>query len=380
MAEEHLKILIVEDEEAHAEAVRRALKSSDAFSDIRIADTLREYRHLVEAAPPDIALMDLNLPDGKAVEVLTSPPEAGPFPVLIMTSYGNEHIAVETMKAGALDYLVKSPEAFSSMPRTVERAMREWKLLQDRKRAEEEVREVSRQLWQATKLATVGELAASIAHELNNPLATVSLRVEALMGQTPKGDSRRRALEVIAQEVARMGNLVANMLQFSRSSAPQVSTLDLRQEIEKTLELIYYHLRKRGINVVRDFSLEVPQIHADRQQLRQLFLNLFTNAGDSMPKGGDLTIRVSGSDKGLAIEITDTGMGIAPEDLPKIMEPFFTTKPEDKGTGLGLSICRRIVDEHKGTLEIKSILGKGTTVFIGLPLINGMEHSILKET
>ncbi len=135
-----LCILLVEDEPAHAEAIRRAFQVADANVAIQVAGTLRKYREVVAAGPPDIALLDLNLPDGRAVEVLTSPPEAGPFPVLIMTSYGNEQIAVEAMKAGALDYIVKSPEAFADVLHTVERALRQWNLIQERKQAEEALR------------------------------------------------------------------------------------------------------------------------------------------------------------------------------------------------------------------------------------------------
>ncbi len=129
-------ILIAEDEQAHAEAIRRSFQTAGLNAEVLVAGTLQEYREITAAQPPDIALLDLNLPDGRAVEVLTSPAEAGPFPVLIMTSFGNEKIAVEAMKAGALDYIVKSPEAFSEMPRLVERALREWRLLQERKQAD----------------------------------------------------------------------------------------------------------------------------------------------------------------------------------------------------------------------------------------------------
>ncbi|MBI3301003.1 MAG: PAS domain S-box protein [Deltaproteobacteria bacterium] len=257
----------------------------------------------------------------------------------------------------------------------------------ERKQAEEalrekseEVRAISQQLWQTAKLATMGELTASIAHELNNPLATVSLRVESLLMQLPTDDSKRRALEIIQQEVERMSTLVVNLLQTSRRASLQISTLDVREEIAKTLELMQYHLRNRRITMVQEFAPDVPLIQADRQQLRQLFLNLFTNASDATPQGGTLTIRVGVTEERVVIEVTDTGVGIAPEDLPHVMEPFFTTKPEGRGTGLGLAICRRIVHEHQGTLEIASGgLGKGTTVYVTLPSRNGENGKFLRE-
>jgi len=137
---EPILILLVDDDPAHSEAVRRALKASGMSVVIQPASTLKEYREIAAAHQPDIAILDLSLPDGRAVEVLISPPEAGPFPIMIITSQGDELLAVEAMKAGALDYIVKSPEAFAGMPRTVERVLHEWGMLQERKRAEEALR------------------------------------------------------------------------------------------------------------------------------------------------------------------------------------------------------------------------------------------------
>ncbi|HWX42832.1 MAG TPA: response regulator [Blastocatellia bacterium] len=235
----------------------------------------------------------------------------------------------------------------------------------------EELKAISQQLWQAAKLASVGELAATVAHELNNPLAIVGLMIESLLEQTPADDPKRHALEVIEQEVARMGHQVARLLQFSRSSQPQISTVDVTEEIASTLDLVRNHLRNRGVNVVTDFQPGISTIQADREQLRQLCLNLLTNAADAMPKGGTVAVRVApcsinGNSPALGIEFADTGAGIASEDLSKITEPFYTTKPE--GTGLGLAICKRIVQEHHGVLEITSVVGHGTVVRSTLPI------------
>jgi PAS domain S-box-containing protein len=247
----------------------------------------------------------------------------------------------------------------------------------------DEVKIMTQQLWQAAKLATMGELSASIAHEMNNPLATVGLRVESLIAQATGDDPRRRELEIIGQEVERMGNLVSNLLQFSRRSIQQISTVNVCDEIEKTLELIQYHFRKHNIAVAREFKPEAPLIHADRQQLRQLFLNLFTNASDAMPEGGTLTIRVTErpEEKQICIEITDTGVGIPPEILPKVLEPFYTTKTEGKGTGLGLAICRRIANNHSGQLEIMSdgVPGKGSKICVTLSFSIGSNSACLDD-
>jgi PAS domain S-box-containing protein len=249
----------------------------------------------------------------------------------------------------------------------------------------EEIRSMTQQLWQAAKLASVGELAASIAHELNNPLATVTLRVESVLSRTPADDPRRRALEIIEQEAKRMGDLVANLLQFARRGREQGSTLDVRQEIVSAVELIQHHLRKRQIAVIQELAPETPAIFADRQKLRQVFLNLLTNAGDAMPSGGTLRLRcaptqTADSLRAVLIEFEDTGVGIPPEYLEKVLEPFFTTKEEGKGTGLGLAICRRIIQEHRGSIQISSEVGKGTTVRLVLPIRNGTNVESLQSS
>jgi PAS domain S-box-containing protein len=240
----------------------------------------------------------------------------------------------------------------------------------------EEVRAASQQLWLAAKLASVGELAASIAHELNNPLAIVTLRIESLLEQFPEEDPKRKILEIVQQENKRMGNLVANLLQFSRRSREEISTVDVRQEAIGALDLVQHHLRKRQITVVQELAADTPVIYADRQKLRQVFLNLLTNASDAMPQGGTLTVRsqpdtLEDGTSAVRIEVADTGLGIPREHLDKVLDPFFTTKEEGHGTGLGLAICRRAVEEHRGTIRIDSEVGRGTTVILVLPVRNG---------
>jgi len=317
------------------------------------------------------------------------------------------NLLISTYEAAILknNQLIKTQDELQVLNKNLEEMVEERTAeLQEKN---DELKLILQQLLQAEKLATMGELSASIAHELNNPLATVNLRVESLLAQVPPEDPKRPALEVIEQELDRMANLVANLLQFSRRSQQQISTVDVCQEINNTLDLILYHLRKNGIQVQREFSPDIPYVHADRQQLRQLFLNLFTNSSDAMPQGGTLTIRVftqeseaegqrlevrdqktkvmSNAERRtmnderigpafMVVEIADTGIGIAPDVLHKVMEPFFTTKPEGKGTGLGLPICRRIVQEHNGTFDITSegVPGKGITVHIALPVKNVM--------
>ncbi|MDX6385391.1 MAG: hypothetical protein QOK48_2964 [Blastocatellia bacterium] len=234
-----------------------------------------------------------------------------------------------------------------------------------------ELSTTTEQLWHSSKLATMGELSASIAHELNNPLATIGLRVENLLMPMTADNPQRHALEIITQEVDRMASLVDNLLEFSRRGHRQISTVDVMDEISKSIDFVHYHLRTRKVDVEREFEELLPTIQADRQRLRQLFLNLLTNASDAMPRGGTLIVRIRrgvlDESEAVEIEFADTGEGITAEHLKQIWEPFFTTKEAGKGTGLGLAICRRIVEEHSGRIEIASTIGQGTIVRVLFP-------------
>ncbi len=179
-------ILIVEDEPAHAEAIRRAFKTARPGDEVQVAQSMQQYVTSIAQQPPDIAIMDMKLPDGSALDVLSSPSESGLFPIVVMTSYGNEKVAVEAMKAGAFDYVVKSPEAFTSMPRTAERCLREWRLLMERKQAEMSLR-TSEEATRALLNATV-DAACILDHEykfvcLNEQMAKrMGKTIDELMG------------------------------------------------------------------------------------------------------------------------------------------------------------------------------------------------------
>lgn len=311
------------------------------------------------------------------------------LPVILVTGFSDDATIVRALRAGVRDYVLKSAEYLDYLPEAVQRVLDQERTkrelvetVRQRERAlaklqekTDELRSTTQQLWQAARLAGVGELAASIAHELNNPLGTVSLRLEGVLAKLAKDDPNRRPLEIVEQEVERMAKLVANLLQFSRAGRDQVSTVDVTDEVRMTIELTEPHLRRLRVEVKPEFQ-PVPLIYADRQQLRQVLLNLFTNAGDAMPKGGRLMPRVKpgelpGPKTAVVIEVADTGTGIPPEHLSKVTDPFFTTKEEGKGTGLGLAICRRIINDHSGRMEIESEVGKGTTVRVTLPVKNG---------
>jgi len=386
-------ILILEDDVGVARLQQRRLDRS-GFKTV-VTSTSEEAREQIRKGGIDLLLLDYRLTgveDGLSFQTRLKN-EGINLPVILVTGYSDDAAIVRALRAGVRDYIFKSVEYLDYLPEACRRVLDQVRVEREREEAladlqtkTEELRATTQQLWQAARLAGVGELAASIAHEINNPLGTISLRIEGVLAKTSAEDPRRPALEIIDQEISRMARLVANLLQFSRAGRDQVSTVDVCDELEKTLELTDHHLKRRGIRVQREFARGVPTIYADRQHLRQVFLNLFTNAADAMPKGGSLIPRVRkgelpGKLSAVVVEVADTGVGIPAEHLSRVTDPFFTTKEEGKGTGLGLAICRRIVRQHQGTLEIESKLGEGTTVRVTLPVrsdanLTGLRHEL----
>jgi two-component system NtrC family sensor kinase len=238
-------------------------------------------------------------------------------------------------------------------------------------------REVQRRILQSEKLAAVGQLAAGVMHEINNPLATIGACVAAIDARL--GDSAdntvREYLEIIDKEVLRCTHIVDGLLDFSRprDAAPKVS-VEINALVEQTLFLLKHHQRFRRIAVTREFADGLPVVLVNDEQMIQVLMALMLNGVDAMDDGGTLTVRTAPNfDRGdeVMVEVRDTGHGIPAADLPKIFEPFYTTKPPGRGTGLGLSICYGIVEQHRGRIEVDSEPGLGSTFRVFLPTADG---------
>jgi signal transduction histidine kinase len=366
-----LRVLHIEDSELDVVLLSRHLSRAGYELVSERVDKAAAMKASLGSREWDLILCDYSMPHFDALSALALLKETGrDIPFIIISGTIGELIAVEAMRLGAHDYLMK--DNLLRLVPAIERELQEADNRHARRQAEDELRDMTQQLLQAAKLATMGELAACIAHELNNPLATISLRAKFLIDELTGDESKRYAAQIIDQEVDRMATLVGKLLQFSRRSHPEICRVDLREELSKSLQFIDYHLPGHKISVIKEFDIDLPSVLADRQQLRQVFLNLQTNASDAMPEGGTLIVRARPGTLGngapaVVVEFSDTGTGIQPEHLPQLWEAFFTTKPEGKGTGLGLSICRRAVEAHRGIIEIEGLPGKGATVRIMLP-------------
>jgi signal transduction histidine kinase len=226
--------------------------------------------------------------------------------------------------------------------------------------------EARERLRQSEKLAALGKLSAGLAHELRNPLNTVSMLIYAMARELAAEGPCGADLQVVQGELRRMSLLIEQFLEFARPRPPHFQREPLDEIMEETLLLIGPEARTRGVTVYKEWDKPLPRVWVDGAQIKQVFLNLLLNALQAMPGGGALTVRLHVSGGNLLTAITDAGEGIRPEVRANLFEPFFTTKRG--GTGLGLSISQRIIEGHNGRLRLFSRPGSGATAVVRLPL------------
>ena len=225
------------------------------------------------------------------------------------------------------------------------------------------------QLQQREKLSSIGLLAAGVAHEVNTPLTGVSSYTQMLLGMLNENDPKHALLQKVRTQAERATNIVNNLLNFSRTgSATEFCEVDVSRVLDDTLQLLEPQLRLSQIEIVRRYDKDAPEAYANAGKLQQVFTNLILNARDAIPDGGRIVVATDTADDGsLVAEISDTGIGIAPENVAKIYDPFYTTKGVGQGTGLGLAVSYGIVQEHAGRITVDSTPGDGTTFRITLP-------------
>ena len=229
------------------------------------------------------------------------------------------------------------------------------------------------QLSQAEKMSSIGLLAAGVAHEVNTPLAVISSYAQMLSKQLQGDEKKNQLLDKITRQTFRASEIVNNLLNFSRTSGTEFAEIDLHPIINDTLALLEHQFKAAKIKVEQESSEEMPLIFGNAGKLQQVFLNLFLNAKDAMPRGGTLRISTSNGDA-VRVTVSDTGSGIAQEHIDRIYDPFFTTKtgPRDsqrRGTGLGLSVTYGIIQEHAGKIRVESRPGEGTTFYLEFPMV-----------
>ena len=255
------------------------------------------------------------------------------------------------------------------------------KTLEDR--VDQKTRELKRaheHVLHVEKMATIGKMAAVVAHEINNPLSGILTYAKLLKkwiqrgeAETSKKNDAEQCLDLIADESRRCGDLVKNLLTFSHTSPMNVQTTDLNTVVDRSVRLVAHQLELNGVELHLDLPSNLPAIQCDPGQIEQVLLALIMNAIDAMPRGGNLWVSTRMGDESdeLAIEVRDDGSGIPPEILPNIFEPFLTTKETGKSVGLGLAVSQNIIEGHRGRVDVHSEVGKGTTFTVTLPVEGG---------
>ena len=240
-----------------------------------------------------------------------------------------------------------------------------------------ELRRAHEHVLHVETMASIGKMAAVVAHEVNNPLSGILTYAKLLKKWVTQGtgletrkDEIRECLELIESESRRCGELVKNLLTFSRTSPMNLEWADLNVVVERCVRLVQHQLELTNVQLQLDLSAELPPLHCDPSQVEQVVLALVMNAIDAMPRGGNLLLRTRSlpQSRQVEIQVRDDGAGIAPDVLARLFEPFLTTKETGKGVGLGLAISKSIVERHSGTIEVESKVGRGTTFYIFLPV------------
>ncbi|MFC1839649.1 PAS domain S-box protein [Thermodesulfobacteriota bacterium] len=242
--------------------------------------------------------------------------------------------------------------------------------LHERLAMERTLRNTQEKLMQSEKLAAMGRLTSQIAHELNNPLYGIMNTLELLKSEVSPQSKRRRVLDMALSETERLTDLLRKMLSFSKPEEEERQPTDINTILEEILLLVRKQLQEYSIKVFEKLSDEIGKVYASKNQLRQVVLNLISNARDAMPDGGNLTFKTYPKNGDIIVEVTDTGTGIKEEDIKSIFDAFFTTKDSVKDVGLGLSVCYGFIKDHDGDLRVSSEVGSGTTFTIILPEYN----------
>ena len=373
-----LKIFFLEDNLDDVELELHELRK-DGFNILfEVARDRKEFLEKLKDFNADIILADYILPDITGIEAINICKEMNiDIPVILITGAGNEMIAVDSLRLGAIDYIIK--KNIAGLPARVLRALEIWADRKARECAEADKQKFQQLLFQAQKMESVGRLASGVAHDFNNILTGILGFSELMLQDTLKDSPSYERLQTISTLCKRGAMLIKQLLIFGRNIPVEFKKISINSFIEDTMGLIR-HAVGEGIEIRLNLQDGIPEIEADTGQLTQVLVNLSLNAADAMEGKGVLEFktkrylseRYTGlADEYVCLSLSDTGCGIPAYDIPKIFDPFFTTKAVGKGTGLGLAIVYSIVNTHGGWINVNSELGKGTTFNIYLPAIHG---------
>lgn len=417
------RVLLVEDDRTQAMFIKQALLKSGSPYSVFIARTgdgcLAE-----DFTSIDIVLVDYHLPDMSGIDLLRALLKKKDLPILMVTGVNTWQTIREAIQNGASDYIIKTGNYYQTIPFAIDKSIEIHKLKMERKRMEEslqlrnrelekayaDLKNVQSQLLQSEKMASIGQLAAGVAHEINNPMGFINSNLSTLDGYIqdikallekfkPMAEHIRaepiditpliasgQALDQHAQAIhldailedlkdiiseskegaSRVTAIVRNLKDFSHIDKATQQFSNINAGLKSTLTIVRNELKYKA-QVIEEYG-DIPELWCYPQQLNQVFMNILINAGQAILERGTITIKTYQEGENIVAEIRDTGCGIPNEYLSRIFEPFFTTKEVGKGTGLGLSISYGIVQKHDGQIEVRSRVNGGTTFCIILPI------------
>jgi len=383
------KILIVDDEQMILELTSMVL-ASRGF-EVQTVDNATDGYEIIERERPAIVLLDYMMPRVNGLDALKEIRARFPDTYVIMfTGKGSEEVAVELMKAGASDYILKPfsnaklVERIDSVLRVRSIEIRNRELVNEQKKLLDEIERWNRELEQRVaqktteleqahheillteKLASLGHLSAGMAHEIRNPLNSISLFAQVLTSGLKNEPEMQSYSEKILNEVERIDAILVKLLSTSKRANFQLRSIRLADVIDASLQPFLVQIQAQNVQLTKTLQENTPSILADADELGQVFSNLFANALFEMKQGGSLSVTLECDDSEALVTVSDTGDGIPEEHMNKIFDPFFTTK--ERGTGFGLSVALRIVKTYSGRIHVKSQPGQGTTFQIWLPL------------
>lgn len=383
------KILVVDDERVILQLTSMILRNRGF--DVLTAESAEEGLNILAREKISLVLLDYMMPVMDGMTALKQIRDRFPRTYVIMfTGKGSEEIAVELMKAGASDYILK-PFNNQDLLDRIENALRirrielhnkelreererllreieEWNQELERRVAEKsaELEKAHMEIIQAEKLAAFGHLSAGMAHEIRNPLNSISLFAQILKPAVSGSGDLKEYPEKILREVDRIDAILIKLLDASKKPHVTLQRVDLARQIMDCLEIFEPQVKMQNINVETQIAADVPKLNADPHEISQVLNNIIVNSLHEMPEGGTLRVRLHCDDENIHIKISDTGGGIPQENLYCIFDPFFTTK--DRGTGLGLSVVLRIVKGYGGRINVDSHHDGGTTFNIQFPV------------
>ena len=368
-----IRLLLVDDEDNFRQTLFKRLTKRGLI--VEQAADGNECLSILQNQAMDVVVLDVKMPGISGIEVLKQIKDHYPkIEVILLTGHATTADGVEGIKLGAFDYLSKPIELEHLYFKIIQAYDKIQRIEAEHQEAEYRKRMEQRMI-AAERLASVGILAAGVAHEINNPLAIISestgwmrqLFAKDELKNMPRRDDFIKALDKVEKSVERASRITHQLLGFAGKSEPAVSEVSLAELAEEAIRLIDHELHNRDIKIVRQIQPALGRIQSDPYQLRQVLMNLLTNAMHAVKSGGSITIAIEALGDNQVITVSDTGQGIPPENLDKIFEPFFSTKKPGEGTGLGLFVSRGIVEKLGGTIEVESEIGRGASFSIRLP-------------